>query len=286
MSILYHYCSPSSFTSIISSKAIWLSSLSLSNDAAEGKVIHDAFSRLFKRESLLNRTIELVLDQIQFLDRAIDGLGFCLSEKGDLLSQWRGYAQDGEGFAIGFSSDYLDQLGKAQEAEFPGFRTLKVIYDEKEQEEVLMPAFTSILKLAKAGLLEPPMPKPLLGSLDSSEEPLDPSDFKKARDEMFEIIIGLMGQQFALKNSAFSEEKEHRLISYLVKRNDSRIQFRARSNKVIPYRSYELKNLGIQPIAEIIVGPKNMTPDFIILNMLERVGSQEASIIRSSATYQ
>ncbi len=40
--ILYHYCSNEAFRSIIDKKAIWLSSLSLTNDPMEGKWLHKA----------------------------------------------------------------------------------------------------------------------------------------------------------------------------------------------------------------------------------------------------
>ena len=31
----------------------------------------------------------------------------CFSKNGDLLSQWRAYAEDGKGFSIGFDSNYI-----------------------------------------------------------------------------------------------------------------------------------------------------------------------------------
>ncbi|MDP2064189.1 MAG: DUF2971 domain-containing protein, partial [Phaeovulum sp.] len=37
-------------------------------------------------------------------------LGFCLSEESDLLSQWRGYAQDGAGFSVSFSVEKLKHI--------------------------------------------------------------------------------------------------------------------------------------------------------------------------------
>ena len=35
---------------------------------------------------------------------------FCLSEEKDLLSQWRGYADDGKGIFIGFNGEFLDGI--------------------------------------------------------------------------------------------------------------------------------------------------------------------------------
>lgn len=36
--------------------------------------------------------------------------GFCLSVKRDMLSQWRGYADDGMGFAIGFKKEAIEAV--------------------------------------------------------------------------------------------------------------------------------------------------------------------------------
>ena len=36
-------------------------------------------------------------------------LGTCFSEERDLLSQWRGYANDGAGFSVTFDKEKLDR---------------------------------------------------------------------------------------------------------------------------------------------------------------------------------
>lgn len=43
---LYHYCSTSTFLSIIANRSIWLSSMSLSNDTMEGKLVRHIFDIL------------------------------------------------------------------------------------------------------------------------------------------------------------------------------------------------------------------------------------------------
>ncbi|WP_416152053.1 DUF2971 domain-containing protein [Pseudomonas sp. Bout1] len=39
------------------------------------------------------------------------GLATCFSKAGDVLSQWRAYADDGQGYAIGFDSKLLKKYG-------------------------------------------------------------------------------------------------------------------------------------------------------------------------------
>jgi hypothetical protein len=110
MDILYHYCSTASFHAIIQSRALWLSALSLSNDTMEGKLVARAIERLAEGDCLDHKNVRLLRIGIQSLTGIFDGLGFCLSEKRDLLSQWRGYAGNATGVAIGFSAEYLTWL--------------------------------------------------------------------------------------------------------------------------------------------------------------------------------
>jgi hypothetical protein len=80
-------------------------------------------------------------------------VGFCLSEDGDLLSQWRGYADDGRGVAIGFESSFFSNLIDSMPDRFKGFDLLfaKVKYDLEEQQKVARPYFEAFCKSAERG---------------------------------------------------------------------------------------------------------------------------------------
>lgn len=69
----------------------------------EGKLVARALMRLAERDGLNPVAAERLQNAVAFLEGMFDGLGFCFSEDGDLLSQWRGYASDATGIAIGFS---------------------------------------------------------------------------------------------------------------------------------------------------------------------------------------
>jgi hypothetical protein len=88
--ILYHYCNTDSFISIIRSQSIRLSSLSLSNDSMEGQLVTKTIMRLAERDGIVGKEKIELEESLRFNERYFDGLGFCLSAYGDLLSQWRG----------------------------------------------------------------------------------------------------------------------------------------------------------------------------------------------------
>src|SRR5690606_4915664 len=58
------------------------------------------------------------------------------SEQADLLSQWRAYGEDGKGFAVGFSTEYLKWLSSKVRGAFTN-----VIYDGADQRALVESAF-------------------------------------------------------------------------------------------------------------------------------------------------
>lgn len=124
--VLYHYCSNESFFKIIASKSIRLSALNCSNDSAEGRWYWDLLAQEFQSRGLDIHT------KLPGLYERLFGrgptLGFCLSEVADRLSQWRGYADDGRGFCIGFSGPALGSFRK---------RFVKVEYSREKQNAMI-----------------------------------------------------------------------------------------------------------------------------------------------------
>lgn len=135
MNILYHYSSTAAFHSIIKKKEIWLSSLKLSNDTMEGKLVTETMQRFAKTDNPNNYFIDCLQYLMTYLEKNFDGLGLCFSTDGDLLSQWRGYSDDGAGVAIGFSKKYLESIRDKLRQEKKQVFLDKVKYSTKEHED-------------------------------------------------------------------------------------------------------------------------------------------------------
>ena len=135
----------------------------------------------------------------------------CLSEAGDLLSQWRGYCSAGNGFSIGFSQERLLSVLSGQ-----GFGIAACIYDYKEQHSL-------------------------------SEELVDDAIEAIERSVSREDALGTFITRFLrigplLKHPSFSEEKEWRILCGIIPTDDARFQVRGRrgrehSTRSIPERS-------------------------------------------------
>ena len=288
MTILYHYCSNNAFYSIIENRTIRLSSLSLSNDSMEGKFVAEILLRIAEADGLDHVTMNLLRESVSRIENLIDGLGFCLSEKGDLLSQWRGYANDATGVSIGFSKDYLERIAVASLGQNKsGFTLNRVEYDLAVQECIIKPTYIEIKNLIAAGAYKFTGRRSLLDSRTDDEIDRMNKDFDLAfRTLSTKLFIDLFSKLFLLKTKAFCEEQEWRLISYWGKSVTDICSFRVLNDRIIPFREFELHEPESGSIVEVILGPKNTTPAHVIESLLKQSGFPNAIISLSKASYR
>ncbi|MDY4442700.1 MAG: hypothetical protein SPE35_00925, partial [Butyricicoccus sp.] len=104
-SVVYHYCSVDTFFQIITNHTIRLSDIEKSNDFMEKKWaiqqclqhirnnLHNPEYPCSRQPGLASRLLREMEQQFQQYNTMI--LAACFSSERDLLSQWRGYADDG-----------------------------------------------------------------------------------------------------------------------------------------------------------------------------------------------
>ena len=286
MKTLFHYCSSSSFASIVSQKSIWLSSLSLANDTMEGRLIAQTFERLFAQSRIGAEEIEQIRNAIKSTGEICDGLGFCLSEEPGLLSQWRGYADNAQGFSIGFSEEYLRELEKIKVENESGFRLHRVLYKQDEHDKALKPTYDGIKALVDSGRLKRPRFGGLLDASTEEEKKERHDKYMAALQELWLKMFSTVSSAFLLKGAAFAEEAEWRLVSLHFKNVSDSVSYRAVENRLIPYRKISLRLMDIKSITEVYVGPKNITPINVVEEFLAQNGFADVAVRRSVATYR
>ena len=120
---LCHYCDLPAFKSIIEKREIWLSDIHFLNDSSEESLFLDALTDLMiKLRDSLSDSTKAYLDQDTFMNSFFTNIKYnyknklyicCFTnEKNDDLSQWRGYADDGAGFCIGFKKELINKLSE------------------------------------------------------------------------------------------------------------------------------------------------------------------------------
>jgi hypothetical protein len=284
---LYHYCSNAAFLSILLTREIWASEFSLSNDPMEGKWIREVFAQYCDERQLEAHYKARLLEYLDVVIQNSGAAGFCMSEEGDLLSQWRAYADNGAGVAIGFSKEYLELLGTTKRDRNDSFNAslTQVQYDIIEQKKLIAEYADEILKLASQGVLQSPS---LLMISDADEQ-----ERKTKLGQLMLRFIFFVFHLFAMKNPGFKEEREWRVISYIFRsgkedqRGDLRsMEFRSLVDRIIPFRRIPLEDLGQQAINEIVVGPRNITHDYIFGEILEKYTFTNVAVRRSIVSYR
>jgi hypothetical protein len=150
----------------------------------------------------------------------------CFCEKGDLLSQWRGYTDTADGYAIGVPIGALD-VG------IPDRIATKAFYDRKEQVDFLHAAIRDY------DLLRSPLrARPELTDLHSS------------------LIICLLIAMLHFKDEAFREELEWRVITWAEPGNmlqARKPKYRPVRGNVVPYLELTFKPAAI---TTVILAPR------------------------------
>ena len=286
---LYHYCPNEAFHSIISNREIRLSSLSLSNDSMEGKLIEKGLSNIAEEDGLKDEQMEGFRRATTWLNTTVDGLGFCLSENKDLLSQWRGYANDAHGVSIGFSKEYLDLLSASlKSGDKSRFSLKKVIYKPDEIASTLNPTYVKIKEHIDNGAFKRPVFPSLIGSISMEAAEKENKKIMAQSINVNMTLFPLVADLYSLKSIAFAEEFEWRLISLLFKNPGAPPEpclFHPCLNKIKPYRSFQLIDLKVNPIEKIVLGPKNSTPKYVIESFLKQNNFNDVEVLSSEASY-
>jgi hypothetical protein len=282
--LIYHYCPAQAFIDIITSKTVWLSAFYALNDTTERSWGYLIFEKAIKE---LERDVDSTfIDNIRTLVNATYFQSLVMigsfSLDADVISQWRAYADDGRGFAIGFSPKLIKAPAKK----------LRVLYEEQLQLQELLANLKHV------------------------------HDYEKSigykYDEKFEQHLFHVGADLcAYKHPAFREEREirlahlaglapegksrkiiplgaidpdgRRLMSLLRRRLSKPLEtrFRHRNGVLVPYVAMDYTHNGkLAPVKEVVLGPCNENHEWSIELFLNALGMKGATVRRSIIPYR
>jgi len=231
--VLWHYTSLKGLIGIVSSESIWASDIRCLNDATEYQygreiAIKATEANQVAPRDFLERMRELVVNQFSGEVRAGENFVFSMSERDDLLSQWRSYCPPGAGCSIGFDSSALSDRGFSAAVGYE-FQLIQCVYTEDEQTAMINSVIEFGLECARG------------------DHPSRTGSF---------LAGGLAGVVPRFKHPSFQEECEWRLLGGRDREhprdNEKPIQYRAGKSMIVPYVKWALKPL---PITEIKLGP-------------------------------
>ncbi|OOF25717.1 DUF2971 domain-containing protein [Salinivibrio sp. IB872] len=269
--LIYHYTSADTFLSIVKGKSLWATDASKLNDPNEYtlgiSILKEAITDYNKNDFMSSikdkglRRFESVVED--FLGRSTDTLQSSLSEGplsnsficsfsndgGDSLSQWRSYADDGAGFAIGINRDTLINIKDS--------KIFDVSYSKKE----LVKNVYSSLRLMVLNM----------NSGYSIKYPLDDVKWRSSRE--LEILA------YSFKDVFYQSEKEVRLVNFS---KPSEMSYRITNYGIAPYIEIDITD----SIHEVVLGPKCKNSETEIKSLLENLGLAEVHVRRSAGDYR
>jgi len=270
---LYHYCSGSTLIAVAEHSRVRACDLRKMNDYMEFEWGRSVFSDAAKLvvDQTSTDFIAQVTEHVDASRNYMLPIAACFSRKGDVLSQWRAYADDGAGFAVGFKTEALRK--------FPG-NLFPVLYDRGRQ-----------LELMRSHLVAEFGRWSKIGKDEDKEE------------EINNIGTVLAADICLFKNPAFAEEEEVRLV-YLLNiweedgANPSlkdpnaegdlipehNVSYLCRNGEIVPH--CDLKGTEAQPFSNIVIGPKSGSTLLDVKVLLSAFGHRDTEVVKSSASYR
>ena len=228
--IIYHYTTQKGILGILPTRSMWATQVHFLNDRNEVFLTFKLLERELRRMVTESRSTEhrSLLNEIRHNLSNVDQTHICtvsFCEAGDLLSQWRGYAAQGKGYALGFDLSQLSAIAKKQ-----NFVVWPCVYNPSIQ-----------LGLVKY-LIDCWIEK-------FSEKMLN---HEKMIEEINASICKLAP---IIKDESFMEEQEWRLVSSATG-GEKNMAFREGVFSLIPYLNFNLCDEDSKDcIKEIVVGP-------------------------------
>jgi len=291
--LLYHYCSTQTGLAILQSRTFRLSALSAANDSMEGRVLGRVFSQLLSGSGLPSEVVDVASVIVEGYPDSTEGFAFCLSEKGDLLSQWRAYSRDGLGMSIGFSSKLLVkdfgqvnlgaqfyELAKVEYGEAGLYQTLKPLADEVGEK---FAKYGRFVKLSEGMTRE----RALMVFADRGADAQglfygEREDTPELVNQLMKLLAPLHFQIYRSKPDSFYEECEWRLLRYRHKVALPEIEYFADDNSIRPYIPCLIADPAKEAIREVVLGPKHTSKVDWVRAFLASVGLTHVLVRRST----
>ncbi len=319
MSLLYHYGSNQKCFGILNDKAIRMSDIRKSNDYEELILLYpDIFEEIFmlyekspfefryENKNGGSALLELIDSTRYMIDKQLESEEFtnfvvCFSELPDLLSQWRGYAGNGQGISIGFSKKLIQK--KCSESNSV-FRLEKVEYiTEREREEIVGKYAIEAIEM-------------LCDLREWIVENMTHDDSSSETDNliMFNFqgwIESVLIESLKYKKIGFKEEKEWRLFlntqayknpkwvvgevqemkgpngfSATISLLRNKICFNISENNISPYFSLKLSEFGANVVKEIWIGPKSQISSQDLHLYLEQNNYKDVKLLFSQTSFR
>jgi len=246
--IIYHYTDDVGLRGILETGQLWLTDIFSLNDPSE---LSHGFSHAIKiiNEKSANGSPGSRIFARHFTEFALQGgirqvvrLFICsFSASGDDLGQWRAYADNGCGYALGFDAKALEHGFTIDGlTPIPNNSTFYVRYKDAELREIDARIIDKMFDLI---------------SLPSGRGL--PSDSIVAYMASLQILLTLHVLIAALffKHEGYANEREYRFLHAEEMHPPTTAKLRSRPYSLVRYQEFDWKKVSSQALREVVVGP-------------------------------
>jgi hypothetical protein len=328
--VLYHYTTASGLVGMLSSGRLWATNARFLNDPTEiqyaAKVVRNLLakaSELYDKkvaemdagknivQQIANRLLlsgeikKWSADIMKILQDDENVYIACFCEKGDLLSQWRGYGATGSGYAVGFRSGAIQHL--SPDAALNRILLRKVIYDQDEQGQIVQEWLDGIYG---AELLWRKTYDDWLNTSGSSSKGFKGFIESFSPDSQvrrgFKLLVSSSKERFqkadqyfkrfliecliCFKDPHYHEEDEWRAIQFGDANLD--VYFRDSNGRIIPYCKLDITHAGQPsgklPIRTVLYGPtlEHAETSLALRMLLQRSGYADVQVEPSKIRFR
>jgi hypothetical protein len=244
--ILYHYTNDVGLRGILESGKLWLTDILSLNDPSE--LSHGlSHASAILRGRAANGPPESKQFAADFEEmirlRKVQKSGnyfICsFSSTGDDLGQWRAYADNGRGYALGFDADALEEAF-IREAGAPIQKAFPVAYSDAGLIEIHRNIIDKMFALI---------------SLPHHRDLGDDAINAYVAELYTLITVHALHAGLHFKHGAYANEQEYRFMQVYPASNQPTVKLRTRSYSSIPYREFDWKNAGRNVLKKIVIGP-------------------------------
>jgi hypothetical protein len=246
--VIYHYTNDAGLRGILETGQLWLSDIFSLNDPSEIRhgISHAVSILNSKAEDGPSEAKFFAKQFVKFLKHGVERSAhffvLSFSADGDDLGQWRAYADNGRGYALGFDGKMLeDAFIKRDDNPIPNDSTYHVTYDEDVLADIHRRIIDKMFHLISL--------------------PQGRKMGVKTRSEYMRMLSSLlsvhaMSASLFFKHKAYKNEREFRFLQlYRADVVPPDIRRRYRAYELVKYRQFDWRAVDAGGLKQIIVGP-------------------------------
>jgi len=243
--IIYHYTNDVGLRGILETGQLWFSDIFTLNDPSELKhglsfalnILDDKAASGPPESKLFARNLSSFVEQ-GGAQKSGHYFMCSFSSCGDDLGQWRAYADNGRGYALGFHANALE--GAFAKHTAPVKKAFPVIYNDVQLIEIhrkIVGAMFDLISLPRGRRLDKSAINAYMAELTTW------------------LMAHAMHAAVHFKHEAYNNEKEYRFLEAHGADQPPDVKLRVRCYSLIKYREFDWKSTAAGALKRIVAGP-------------------------------